>query len=278
MIPARDFDPQKIMESGQCFRMTENEKDWFVTAHKKRLRLSLEGDAVRLWCSEEEFDLLWRGYFDLDTNYAAFRAAIPSDDGYLGAAARFGEGIRILRQDPWEMLVTFLISQRKNIPAIQKAVETLCVRYGEPFDADGETAHAFPAPQALARLSRKELDACSLGYRSPYVLAAARMAADGVLDFDALSHLDDNELLAALQTVPGVGPKVANCIALFGFHRLAGFPRDVWINRVIDEHYGGAFPLERYEGFAGVMQQYLFFYARAKGRSAKKSSGEPCCC
>jgi N-glycosylase/DNA lyase len=215
--------------------------------------VSVPGGA-ELDCSRLEFEEVWRNYFDLDTDYRRFRAAVPAGDRYLTAAVRYARGIRILRQDPWETLVTFLISQRKNIPAIRRAVEELCRRWG---DADG-----FPPPERLALLSEAELRECGLGYRTGYVLAAARMTASGALDLPALERLPDGALLDALRTVPGVGPKVAACVALFGFHRLSGFPRDVWINRVLDREYGGSFPLERYAGFQGVMQQYLFYYAR----------------
>lgn len=258
-----DLDIRKIADSGQCFRLTEEAPDLFVLrARGRALRLRTLPDGAELSCSLSEYEELWRNYFDMDTDYAAFRRIVPPEDHYLTAAASCGRGIRILRQDPWEMLATFLISQRKNIPAIRRAVETLSTRYGAAVS--GGEGFAFPSPQRLAALEESDLRACSLGYRAPYVLAAARMAADGALDFAALSALDDNALLDALQTVPGVGPKVAGCSALFGFHRLRGFPRDVWMNRIIDEEYGGEFPLERVAGFEGVAQQYLFYYARVR--------------
>lgn len=261
-IQNEDLNIRKIADSGQCFRLTEEAPGRFLLRAKGRaLRLRALPDGAEFACSPQEYEDLWRDYFDMDTDYAAFRRSVPAEDGYLTAACSCGRGIRILRQDPWETLVTFLLSQRKNIPAIRQAVETLCARYGDPIPGGG---FAFPAPARLAALAESDLRACSLGYRAPYVLAAARMAAGGALDFDALSALEDDALLAALQTVPGVGPKVAGCAALFGFHRLAGFPRDVWINRVIDGEYGGTFPLEQVAGFEGVAQQYIFYYARAQ--------------
>ncbi len=257
-----DLDIRKIADSGQCFRLTEEAPGRFrLLAKGRALRLRALPDGAELSCAPEEYDALWRDYFDMDTDYAVFRRAVPPEDGYLTAACACGRGIRILRQDPWETLVTFLISQRKNIPAIRRAVETLCARYGDPIPGGG---FAFPAPARLAALEEKNLRACSLGYRAPYVLAAARMVSDGELDFAVLSAMDDSALLSALQTVPGVGPKVAGCAALFGFHRLTGFPQDVWMNRIIDGEYGGRFPRERVAGFEGVAQQYLFYYARAR--------------
>ena len=129
----------------------------------------------------------------------------------------------------WEMLVTFIISQRKNIPAIRACVEALCVRYGENLGRE----YAFPTPAALSGAGEEGLRTCALGYRAGYVLAAARLVQTGALDLEALASLGDGELLEALTAVPGVGVKVASCVSLFGYHRIAAFPRDVWINRVV---------------------------------------------
>ena len=129
---------------------------------------------------------------------------------------------------------------------------------------------AFPTPKALADASIDDLNACSLGYRSPYIEASAKSVYRGDIDLEALSKLDDNELLAALMSLKGVGIKVANCVALFGYHRIAAFPIDVWIKRMIDEHYDGEFPLKLYDGYAGVIQQYIFYYGRESTKHAGK--------
>lgn len=265
-IPNKDFNLEKIADSGQCFRLNRLEPGRFrLTARDRYVELTERADAWALDCPAAEFNALWRRYFDLDEDYAAFRAAVPEKDMYLTAAAEFGTGIRILRQDPWEMLVTFIISQRKNIPAIRACVETLCTRYGESLGPE----YAFPSPAALSGAGEEGLRACALGYRAGYVLAAAQLVRTGALDLEALASLGDGELLEALTAVPGVGVKVASCVSLFGYHRIAAFPRDVWINRVVREHYRGRFPLYRYRGFAGVMQQYLFYYARHEGKDVK---------
>lgn len=265
-IPKTDFDVGKIADSGQCFRLNRLDTGRFrLTALGKTLELRRCADAWALDCGRDDFESVWRPYFDLDTDYAAFRAAVPKGDRYLQAAVEYGAGIRILRQDPWEMLVTFIISQRKNIPAIRSCVETLCLRYGENL---GE-GRAFPTAHQLAAAGEAALRGCALGYRAGYVLAAAEIVASGRLDLAGLAAQTDDGLLEALKTVPGVGVKVANCVSLFGYHRIAAFPRDVWINRVIEAEYRGSFPLERYEGFAGVIQQYLFYYARYDGKTAK---------
>ena len=260
-LHTEDLDIVKIAESGQCFRLVRTAPDRFsLTALGRVLSIDALPDGARLHCSEEEFAVLWRDYFDLDTDYSRFRAAVPEQDSFLFRAAQYGRGIRILRQDPWEMLITFIVSQRKNIPAIQRSVELLSRKCGSEL-ADG--CFAFPGPEQLAELTAEELAACSLGYRAGYVHAAAALVADGTLDLTHLHTRRDCDLLQALTAVPGVGPKVANCVSLFGYHRLTGFPRDVWINRMIDAEYGGEFPLERYAGFEGVIQQYIFYYARS---------------
>jgi N-glycosylase/DNA lyase len=183
---------------------------------------------------------------------------------FLNRACDYGRGIRMLRQDPWEMLITFILSQRKNIPAIRHCVEALCSCYGEPIGSAGEPLFAFPSAERLAAQDERCLLDCSLGYRAKYVSAAARLVASGALDLSALAALSDDALMDALLAVPGVGEKVANCVLLFGYHRLGRFPRDVWINRIVENEYDGEFPLERYPGIAGALQQYMFYYARSE--------------
>ena len=271
-LHTEDLDIVKIADSGQCFRLVQTGQDRFtLTALGRVLSVDALPDGARMHCSEEEFSDLWQGYFDLETDYAPFRAAVPERDRFLFRAAQYGRGIRILRQDPWEMLITFIISQRKNIPSIQRSVELLSRKCGQEL-ADGR--FAFPAPERLAELTPEELAACSLGYRAGYVHAAAALVADGALNLSHLCTRRDCDLLQALTAVPGVGPKVANCVSLFGYHRLSGFPRDVWINRIIDAEYKGRFPLRRYAGFEGVIQQYIFYYARS-GEYRERGGKDP---
>lgn len=260
-----DFDIQKIADSGQCFRLRQNAINGYtLIAHDRVLHIRQTPEGCLMDCDQREFDSLWRSYFDLDTDYAAIRAKADLEDAFLQRACTYGRGIRMLRQDPWEMLISFIISQRKNIPAIQYCIEALSVRYGNLLEDTGEAQlYSFPSAQRLATLNEQEFLACSLGYRAKYVLAAARMVASGALDLDAIAALPDDALFSALLAVPGVGEKVANCVMLFGYHRLSRFPRDVWIIRVEEREYGGAFPLERYPFDAGALQQYIFYYARS---------------
>ncbi len=264
-----DFDPQKIADSGQCFRMKPHDGGHVLVSGGRQLTVQASGEGrFAFSCSGEEFTSYWHSYFDLGASYASYRAAIPERDVFLTRAAEYGRGIRILRQEPFETLITFILSQRKNIPAIKQGVESLCRCFGEAKQGPAGAYYAFPSPEALAAQSLDALRSCSLGYRAPYVQAAARMVASGEVDLLALTKAPQAELMQALHTIPGVGEKVANCVSLFAFHRIEAFPVDVWIARVVEERYAGHFPLGRYKGFAGVIQQYLFYYARSEEAKA----------
>ena len=264
-----DFDLRKIADSGQCFRFNEvagSPRLFSVAASDRHIFIRNLGDGrYELDCDEDEYKSFWMNYFDLDLSYKEVRKRIDrEDDPYLFAASEFGRGIRILRQDPWEMLISFIISQRKNIPAIKASIEKLCALAGEVIRTDERigTVYSFPTPERLSALSMEQLSSCSLGYRDKYVHQAALDVTSGAVDLAALSELDDVRLMEELLKLFGVGVKVANCEILFGYHRLNAFPRDVWINRVLEEHYPGGFNFEAYEPYNGIMQQYLFFYGR----------------
>jgi len=274
------LDMKKIAESGQIFRFNVYDDEYSLVAGDKLLFIKEDDDGYILSCSESEFEEFWIDYFDLRLDYSDFEKNIPADDLFLINAAEYSYGIRILNQDKWEMLISFIISQRKSIPAIKSSIEKLAKTYGKKIDIQvpdfiknidkNSEFFAFPTPKALADASLDDLNACSLGYRSPYIEASAKAVYRGDIDLEALSALDDNELLAALMSLKGVGIKVANCVALFGYHRIAAFPIDVWIKRMIDEHYAGEFPLKLYDGYAGVIQQYIFYYGRESTKRAGK--------
>ena len=172
-----DFDLEKIADSGQCFRISRLGEGWRALSGADCLHVMPLGEGrYALDCGEAAFETRWRDYFDLGEDYAAIRGRIdPAADPYLWAAAESGRGIRILRQDPWETLVSFLISQNRNIPAIRRSIELLAERCGDArADAAGRPYFAFPAPEAVAALDEDSLRSCALGYRGPYVRAAAR--------------------------------------------------------------------------------------------------------
>ena len=285
-IEADCFDLEQIMESGQCFRIyrvSENEANhgtdltagninvfdnsgtlYRATAadHTVLIRQERKNHLTFL-CPPDEYEHFWRHYFDLDTDYRQYESAIDPADSYLQSAFAFGSGIRILHQDPWEMLITFIISQRKNIPAIRQAVEALSTKCGTCIDKENQI-YAFPTPAQLSTLTLSDLQSLSLGYRAKYIYKTTKQVADGSLDLAQWDTLSDDDLHKMLLSCYGVGEKVANCVALFGYHRIGAFPVDVWIDRIQKTYYNGHFPVEKYEGFAGIMQQYLFYYERKK--------------
>lgn len=270
-----DFDLRKIADSGQCFRFNECGDGYSVVAGDKYVFVrkvtsndDKTGETLEFDCSEEEFDTFWKNYFDLDTNYRGIRGLIDArEDEYLYNASEYGTGIRILRQDPWEMLISFIISQRKNIPAIKASIEKICEAAGKKIatDKEGKDVFSFPTPEELVALSIEQLSACSLGYRDKYVKQAAMDVASGAVKLDEWAGLDDAGLMEKLLSLYGVGVKVANCEILFGYHRLDAFPKDVWINKVLDMKYPQGFLFDKYKPYNGVMQQYLFFYSRSEG-------------
>ncbi|HPY44193.1 MAG TPA: DNA glycosylase [Clostridia bacterium] len=256
-----DFNLALTANSGQSFRFHQQGKGVFsLTACGRHVFIEqLPSETCRFSCNAEEFASVWHPYLDLDRDYSALGALIGANDTFLARAYQYARGIRILRQEPFEALICFIVSQRKSIPAIRSCVEALARRYGKPICPD---AFAFPEPAALAAANAAELAACGLGYRVPYVLETARMVDGGVVSLEALRHLDDAALEAALQRFPGVGRKVAACVMLFAYQRMEAFPVDVWIERVLREHYPEGFPAYRFKGMAGILQQYLFCYAR----------------
>lgn len=267
-----DFDLQKIAESGQCFRWNPVDNGGInIIAGGKSINIyeTDKKDTYLVDCNEDDYKNFWSHYFDLENNYKKIREKISKDeDPFLYEAAEYGKGIRILNQDPWEMIISFIISQRKSIPAIKTSIERLSALAGSRIE--GTKKYAFPTVEQLSKVSIKELNDCGMGYRSEYIYQTSQSVADGSIKLDELGKLNDEKLLEALMALKGVGIKVASCTILFGFHRLNAFPIDVWIDRVLKNEYNGKFPFEVYEPFNGVMQQYLFFYYRNMEKAAKK--------
>lgn len=263
-----NFSLSQICLSGQCFRMSEKENDTYgIIAGDRYLEAGQQGGVFFFDCSEEEFERFWKEYFDLENDYAAYIGRINPRDTYLKNAAAFGGGIRILRQDLWEMLVTFLISQQNNIVRIRRCIQNICEAYGEKcVNTRGETYHAFPRPEALAGLSEDALLACNLGYRSKYVVRAARSVVSGGINLDEVRAMPAKKAREELLKLYGVGEKVADCICLFALHHLQAFPVDTHIRQALDAHYKRGFPNRRYRGFQGVMQQYIFYYELCGGK------------
>lgn len=267
-----DFDMEKIRTSGQCFRIARlDDGAYRAIAGDKVLYMRKAGSACadeaveggtqwEVSCTPEEWGSFWSAYFDLGRDYSAVRKACEGRNAFVDEAMAYGRGLRILAQDPWEMLITFIVSQRKNMPAIASAVEQLAQRFGSPVETERGTVYAFPTPEQLAAASEDDLRACSLGYRAPYIAETTRQVLSGELDLRSLAEADDAALFEGLQKACGVGAKVANCVCLFGYGRTSQVPVDVWIARAIDEECGGVDPFAQFGEDAGIMQQYVFYY------------------
>lgn len=266
-----DFDVYKIAESGQIFRAYKKDAGYLFFSRDKLLFVKQvkscdeEQAVIDVSCTEEEWNGFWKDYFDMGRDYSWIRRK-ASGDLFFNEASNFGKGIRILRQDPWEMLISFIISQRKSIPAIRTSIEKLCESFGEKKTVGDNSFYAFPTPEALVAADTEILAGCGLGYRLDYIRDASYKVLHGELDLQALYSLSDDELLATLKTVKGVGDKVANCIMLFAYSRFSRVPIDVWVNKIITEDFGGINRFEEYGDVSGIMQQYAFFYKRSEKR------------
>ncbi len=267
LCPEAELSPYKTFECGQCFRWNGDENgDYIGVASGRAARVFTRGGKAYIECEAADLDF-WRVYLDMDTDYAAARASVMVGD-YLTECAEYGEGIRILRQDKWEALCSFIISQCNNIPRIKGIVEKLCALFGEPFDTPWGVKYSFPTASRMALLEEPELAPLRAGYRAPYIINAARAVASGDMDLEYAASLDGDEARKYLKTLNGVGDKVANCAVLFGLHRLDAFPVDVWIKRALKEHMPPDFDPKSLGEYAGLAQQYMFFQARESSRSS----------
>ncbi|MEG1316366.1 MAG: DNA glycosylase [Oscillospiraceae bacterium] len=255
----QELNLSKTFECGQCFRWNVNKSGIYTgIAYGHSLKIWEENGLII--CDAPDCDLpFWRDYFDLDTNYAAATADFTQYD-YLQSCAKYGEGIHILKQEPWEALCSFIISQCNNIPRIKKIVECLCTNFGE-LQPSG--LFSFPSAESLAVLSERDLAPLHSGYRAAYIINAARAVAEKSLDFNLLYSMDAPAAIAELSKIHGVGKKVASCTVLFGLHKMDSFPIDVWIKRALDKHFPPDFDPKALGSYAGLAQQYIFFYARS---------------
>lgn len=282
-ITLQDFDIQMNMDSGQVFRIYRLPDDSFLTLSGSRgVVLRREGDKTVFSCTPEEFRDYWHAYFDLDTDYGAVMRSIDPADSYLRAAARMGSGVRILRQDLWETIIGFLISQNNNITRIRRSMDALSRRFGEPLSLPclppGITAHAFPTPEALCSGGPDGLSGLGLGYRDRYVFQMAQRCTgeQGRQWLEKLTRCSYTDASALLMQEMGIGRKVADCICLFALHHVDAFPVDTHVRQILAAHYPDGFPFRRYQGYAGILQQYMFYYElNRKKKATGKSKPDP---
>ena len=254
----KHFSLPQTLDCGQAFRWKELHSDCFEgVAFGKYLKLEKKSDeSIVLHTSKEDFENIWRDYFDLERDYNQIIENISSNE-ILKNASAFGKGIRILNQEPWETLCSFIISQNNNIKRIKGIIDRLCTSFGE--DIGGY--YTFPSAEKLASLSLSNLEVLRAGFRAKYILDAATKVANGNVRLYDLKNLPYEEAKEELMKIKGVGPKVADCALLFSHKHITAFPKDVWIKRAMQKLFDGELPKEALP-YAGIVQQYIFFYAR----------------
>ena len=272
-----DFQLDHVFECGQCFRWNkEDDGSYTGIANGKVLNVSKRGtDLILNNTDADEFIDFWREYFDFDTDYSKIKDQLIKKDPVMAEAIQAGQGIRILNQDVWETVISFIISANNNIPRIKKCIESLCERYGEHVcKYKGKDYYSFPEPEVLAKLTLDELVPCRLGYRAKYVIATAKaFVANGKEYYEALKDdsIPASVAMERVSQLSGVGPKVANCILLFSLKKRSAFPIDTWMKKVMNHLYDfnendvkgmEQFAFETYGDVAGIAQQYLFYYMR----------------
>lgn len=270
-----DFELSHIFDCGQCFRFNmQTDGSYIGTAYGKTVRISKNDDSIILHnTSWEDYNSLWYKYLDLGRDYSLIKNKLTStDDKVMREAVKFGYGIRILNQDLWETIISFIISASNNIPRIKKIIELLCLNFGEAHIYDNNTYYSFPSPERIAELTLEDLSVIRAGFRDKYILNCAQQIASGEIDLDAIKKMSTPEAKKALMNIWGIGNKVSDCILLFGMQRYDCVPVDVWIKRIMEYCYFNnteqsiktisQFAHEHFGDLGGMAQQYLFFYAR----------------
>lgn len=275
ILKAEDsFEIEQILECGQCFRFHKlAQNDYVIVAKGKVLRILQTKEEIILYpTSAEEFENLWSSYFDLDKDYDIIKRHLAKKDIHLARAVQFAPGIRILRQEPWECLISFIISQNKQIPHIKQVVENISRMFGKYICTfEGYDYYTFPTIEQLAMANEQELRNCKAGFRAPYIMDACQKVKNKEVELEKLANMPYEEAKKELLKIKGVGPKIADCVLLFGIGHEEAFPVDVWVKRVMEYFYFNrdtspneiqAFAKEYFGNLAGIAQQYLFYYAR----------------
>ena len=246
------------LDCGQAFRWSSDDgKLWKGIAYNKYLELYIDNDTlVLLNTTEEDFNNIWKRYFDLERDYQKIIDSI-SENEILKSASSYGSGIRLLNQEPWETLCSFIISQNNNIPRIKGIIDRLCMNFGENQNG----VYTFPSANIIAKLSLEDLSVLRSGIRAKYILDAAKKVSSAEIDLDTLKSMDIDSARQELMKIKGVGPKVADCTLLFALEHIEAFPKDVWIKRAMEKLFGGQLP-ECAVPYAGIVQEYIFYYAR----------------
>lgn len=269
----KDFNPIHIFECGQCFRwVKENDGSYIGVVGNKVVNIRcVENDLIISNCTVNDFVDLWYGYFDLGRDYSEIKRILSKKDKMMKNAIEFGYGIRLLKQDLWETLVSFIISANNRIPMIMKVVASISENFGKKIFFGENIYYTFPDVGTLANEHIETLKVCKGGFRCKYIIETSKMIKDGKIGFSEIYRVNTDEARNMLKMLPGVGPKVADCTLLYSGIKYDVFPTDVWVKRVMEElYFHREASLKEIQGFAsnyfgplaGFAQQYLFYYAR----------------
>ncbi|WP_436513135.1 DNA-3-methyladenine glycosylase family protein [Clostridium thermobutyricum] len=277
----KNFNIKQILECGQCFRWDKvGEMNYIIVAFGKVLEIFQEEDKVTfLNTNKEDFETIWFKYFDLERDYDAIKAALSFDDT-LKSSVEYGYGIRLINQEAFELLISFIISARNSIPSIKKTILKISQRWGNEIQYKGNIYYTFPTPEMLKDATEDEIRATGASFRSKYIVDTVKNVNDdlnnpeGTYNLERIISLSDDECHTALQAFKGVGAKVADCIMLFSMGKQSAFPVDVWVKRAMMHFYNAEegslnkiriFGRTKFGQYAGFAQQYLFYYARENG-------------
>lgn len=262
----KNLDIGQIFRCGQAFRFNPKENGVFCgVAYDKYVEFENKNNNLYIYGADmQDFENIWKKYLDLDTDYQKIIDSFDFEP-HLKTAAQFSSGIRILNQHPFETLISFIISQNNNIPRIKKIIDALCQKAGSCIHRDNDkNYYSFPTPKAICELGHDGLFELKTGFRAKYIYDAATKVENGEINLNHIFQLNTSSAVDYLCKIKGVGNKVAMCTLLFGFGKKDAFPIDVWMKKVLCEHYGNNFDLSLFGDNAGVAQQYLFYYERCK--------------
>lgn len=275
-----DFDLRHIFDCGQCFRWNaENDGSYVGIASGRAVRIYKNGNDVYIKGGNIEDIDFWSNYFDLNRNYRQIKSEFSKDE-ILNEAILYGEGLRILNQDPFETIISFILSANNRIPMIKRSVGLISKTFGEKIEFEGNEYYSFPDAEKIANSDDQAIEKCYCGFRAPYVLETSRAIAQGKVNLDNIKNMPTDQAHNELMKLKGIGPKVADCILLFSFNKSDTFPVDVWVKRVMQYFYLAPdvslkrirdFGRVQFGTYAGFAQEYLFFYARdLKGKEGLK--------
>lgn len=278
-----DFDLMQTLECGQCFRFHKQaEEEYVIVAYDRLLHIKQEKDKLIFFdCNKDTVENVWIPYFDLDRDYAVIKAYLLKKDNKLKEAVKEKSGVRILNQEFHETLISFIISQNKNIPQIKQIVERISENYGEYLgEVNGRKYYTFPSTEKLGMLTEEDFREMRTGFRAPYLFDASQKLFNKEITRDTFDGLSEEDTRGKLLEIKGVGDKVANCVMLFSLGFRAAFPIDVWIKRIMEVVYfeGEDTPKDKIKEFAintfgeygGYAQQYLFYFGKENKLGVKK--------